>query len=378
MPEGTRLVLVGGGHSHALVLDALRRKPEPGLSTTLISPSASSPYSGMLPGHIAGLYPREAMHIDVRRLVEASGGRFVEDAALRIDARDRSVALAGGGSVDYDVLSLDIGITPDLSGLPGAERNAIAVKPIGDLLGKIDRLIAAARAADGPRRFVVVGGGAAGVCLAFAVERRLRVEARTSGRGPGALRISIVTAGALLPELNLRARRLARKRLAQIGIALSENDTAISVEPDAVILAGGERIASDATLVAVGAGAPELIARSGLPTDADGFLAIHPTLQAVGEDRIFGAGDCATSRTDPRPKAGVFAVRQGPVLARNLRLFHRGEPLEPFRPQTDWLVLISTADGRAIGARGAHLALEGRAVGWLKDRLDRDFLDRLA
>ncbi|WP_349369699.1 FAD-dependent oxidoreductase [Salinarimonas sp.] len=367
-----RLVLVGGGHTHALVLDALRARREPELDVTLVSPTDHSPYSGMLPGHIAGLYDRAAMHIDVRRLAEEAGGAFVPDSAERIDAQGRVLHTRGGAAIPYDALSLDIGVTPDLSAIAGAAEHAIAVKPIGDLLAKTDRLIAAARAPDGPRDLVVVGGGAAGLCLAFALAHRLRREAQGAG-----FRFSLVTAHALLPDLNDGARRIARSRLKAAGIALVENDRAAAVAPDRVTLASGREIASDATLVAVGAGAPPLIARSGLATDPRGFLAVRPTLQAVGDDAIFGAGDCATSVTDPRPKAGVFAVRQGPALAENLRRLARGEPLAPFQPQEDWLVLMSTADGRAIAARGRWLAWEGRAVWWLKDRIDRKFVEGL-
>ncbi|MGP9820617.1 FAD-dependent oxidoreductase [Salinarimonas sp. NSM] len=378
MAGKTRLVLAGGGHSHAIVLDALRRRPEPGLNVTLISPAVASPYSGMLPGHVAGIYSREAMHIDVRRLVSAAGGRFVEDAVARVDATARRVLIRGGAAIPYDLLSLDIGITPDLSAIAGADAHAIAVKPIGDLLAKLGRLIAAVREPDGPRDVAIVGGGAAGLCLAFALARRLRTEATDAGREAARLRLTLITAHALLPDLNARARRLARAALARADIALVENDRACAVSARAVTLASGREVASDATLVAVGAGAPELIARSGLATDAQGFLAVRPTLQAVGDDAIFGAGDCATSVGDPRPKAGVFAVRQGPVLVENLRRAARGAPLLPFQPQKDWLVLMSTADGRAIAARGRHLALEGRAVWWLKDRIDRRFVEGLA
>lgn len=370
----TRLVLVGGGHSHALVLDALRKRPEPGVALTLVSPSETSPYSGMLPGHVAGLYAREAMHIDVRRLVEQAGGRFVKGPAERIDTAAATVVLEDGERVPYDLVSLDIGITPDLSHVPGAERHAIAVKPIGDLLAKTDRLIAAVREPDGPRDVVVVGGGAAGLCLAFALARRLREEAGDAAR----LTLTLVTAHALLPELEDRARRIARARLAQASIALVENDRVARVEPETVILGSGRTIASQATLVAVGAAPPPLVARSELAADARGFLAVDATLRSVSDPRVFAAGDCAGSVTDPRPKAGVFAVRQGPILAENLRRAARGEPLVPYSPQKDWLVLMSTADGRAIAARGRHLALEGRLVWSLKDRIDRRFVQGLA
>lgn len=377
------LILVGGGHSHALVLDGLRRRPEPGLALTLVAPSEEAPYSGMLPGHVAGLYAHAEMHVEVARLAREAGGRFVRAAASGFDAQARAVVLETGERLPYDMLSIDIGITPDLSAISGADRHAVAVKPIGELLPKVRALREAARAPDGPRRFAVVGAGAAGVCLAFALAARLRKDAREEGRDASAVSVTLVSAHALLPELNPRGRRLARARLAASGIALVEDDGAVAVtppsegKPGSLGLASGRVLAMDAVLVAVGAKAPPALAGSGLPLTPEGYLAIRPTLQAVGRDEVFAAGDCASSITDPRPKAGVFAVRQGPVLERNLRAFARDEPLAVYKPQSRWLVAIATADGRAIAARGTF-AVEGRAAWWVKDWLDREFVRRFA
>lgn len=377
-----RLVLVGGGHSHAIVLDDLRRRREPGLAPTVIAPSPLAPYSGMLPGHVAGIYDHGAMHIDIASLAIEAGGRYVRAAARGFDAAARTVVLETGERIGYDILSIDIGITPDLSRIAGAAEHALAVKPIGDLLPKVERLVAAARAPEGPRRFAVVGAGAAGTCLAFALAARLRRDARETGRDPSAIAVSLISAHALLPELNPAARRHARARLAASGIALVEDDGAVAVagataeRPGLLTLASGRTLAADAVLVAVGAKAPPALRGSGLALTPDGFLAVRPTLQATSHDEVFGAGDCASSITDPRPKAGVFAVRQGPILARNLRRFARGEPLAVYAPQSRWLVVIATADGRAIAARGKSFALEGRLAWWLKDRLDRDFVAR--
>lgn len=364
------LVLVGGGHAHALVLRALIDEPEPGIAVTLIAPERHSPYSGMLPGHIAGLYAREEMHIDLARLTQRLGARFVEDKAVAFDAAARKVTLAGGEVLGFDVLSIDIGITPDIAAIKGAREHALAVKPIGDLLEKIDRLIASARTPEGPKRFAVVGGGAAGICLAFALAARLRAD----GRDRHGYDFLVVTAGDLLPEVNTLARRLVKRSLAGRGIALRTHARVRAVTGDGLVLEDGEAVAADAVLVTSHAMAPPVLANGDLARDEHGFLAIDETLRVIGQDAVFAAGDCATMIDHPRPKAGVFAVRQGAPLAANLRAALRGEPLRGYVPQRDWLMLIASADGRAVASRGAYFAYGGRLAWWLKDRIDQRFM----
>ncbi len=365
-----RLVLVGGGHAHALVMRGLIDAPEPGLAVTLVAPERHAPYSGMLPGHIAGIYSREEMHIDLTRLAGRLGAEFLREKAVGFDAASRQVILSGGGRLDYDILSIDIGITPDLDAIAGARDHALAVKPIGDLLEKIDRLVARARDRDGPRRFAIVGGGAAGICLAFALHERLRREIGDGAR----FSFVILTAGDLLPEANALARRLVARALARRGIAVHTQARVQAVTQEGVVLAGGASLAADAVLVTSHARAPEALARSDLKRDPRGFLAIDETLRVTGEDRVFAAGDCATMIAHPRPKAGVFAVRQAEPLLANIRAAHRGEPLRHYIPQKDWLMLVSSADGRAMAARGGYLAFSGRLAWWLKDRIDRRFM----
>jgi pyridine nucleotide-disulfide oxidoreductase family protein len=364
------LVLVGGGHAHALVLRALIDEPEPGIAITLVAPDRHSPYSGMLPGHIAGLYTRDEMHIDLARLAQRLGARFVEDKAVAFDGAARQVTLANGEVLSFDVLSIDIGITPDIAAIEGAREHALSVKPIGDLLEKTDRLIASARTPGGPKRFAVVGGGAAGICLAFALAARLRGG---DGEAHG-YDFVVVTAGELLPEVNTLARLLVKRALERRGIALRTHSRVRAVTRDGLVLEGGEPVAADAVLVTSHAKAPPVLANGDLARDERGFLAIDETLRVIGEDAVFAAGDCATMIDHPRPKAGVFAVRQGSPLARNLRAVLRGEPLQGYVPQKDWLMLIASADGRAIASRGAWLAYEGRLAWWLKDRIDQRFM----
>ncbi|MDQ4135883.1 MAG: FAD-dependent oxidoreductase [Pseudomonadota bacterium] len=372
-PARRRLVLVGGGHAHVLVLRDFARRAEPNVDLTLVTKDERTPYSGMLPGHVAGLYRRDAMHIDLSRLAERSGARLVHDEAVGFDRAGRRVLLKAGPSVPYDVLSIDIGITPDLSAIAGAREHALAVKPIGDFLDKWEELKARALGPGGPRRFAVVGGGAAGLCLVFAATAALRREAAERGLDVARFAFHLVSA-APPPELNAGMRRAVVRALERHGIVLHESEAAVAIDPDGVTLAGGRRIAADAALISTQAVPPPALRGSGLATEAHGFLALRPTLQVEGEDGVFAAGDCATVLAHPRPKAGVYAVRQGPALARNLRRCLRGEALLSFVPQERHLMILSTADGRAIAGRGAWLSYEGRAAWWLKDWIDRRFM----
>ena len=367
LPDASKhLLLAGGGHAHVFVLEAFARRPEPGLRLTLVAQDRFSPYSGMLPGHMAGLYRREEMHIDLERLARRCGAVLIEDDVRRIVPDARQVCLGSGEVLAYDLLSVDIGIVPDLTGIEGAAEHALTVKPIGSLLPKWDRLLADADRGDGPHRVAIVGGGIAGICLAFAAASRLRrmgAEITLIGAGPS-------------PEVNAGMARRVRHALKRRGVALLSGDPVVAIDRHGVILANGDSVAADAVLVSTHAAPPRVIREAALAKDGRGFLAIGPTLQVLGRDDVFAAGDCATMVAHPRPKAGVFAVRQGPVLARNLRRALRGKPLEAYVPQRDHLVLIGTGDGSAIGGRGRWLSFEGRWAWRLKDWLDRRFMRR--
>lgn len=366
---GKHLLLVGGGHAHVLVLEAFARDPEPGLHVTLVSKDPLTPYSGMLPGHLAGIYTRDEIHIDLERLARAGGAKLIRDEAIGFDAGNRRVRLKGGQEQSYDILSIDIGITPDLSGIAGADEHALVVKPIGRLLEQWDRLVERALEAKGPRSFAIVGGGAAGICLAFAVSAFFRT------RISDPVHVSLI-GESKAPGINPGMRRRIAQALKHRGIAVHTGDAAVGIEQDGVTLASGRHVPADAVLVSTHGAAPPVLAGTSWAKDDSGFLAIRPTLQILNDDAVFAAGDCATMVAHPRPKAGVFAVRQGPVLARNLRRAVRGDALESYIPQRDHLMLIATGDGRAIGGRGRFMAFEGRLAWRLKDFIDRRFMRR--
>jgi selenide,water dikinase len=373
--QHTELVLVGGGHAHVHVLDAFGRRPEPGVRLTLITRDLLTPYSGMLPGVIAGFYSREEAHIDLARLAAATDIRLIHGEAAGLDRKAKRVVLADGASVSYDMLSIDVGITSDLASVHGAAQHGIVVKPIGEFLAKFDHLRARCRQPDGPRRIAVVGGGAGGVELLLSLRTRLLAEAVADGRDPNTFSFALTTAGTLLPTHHKRVQAAFRRVLAARNIELHEHRPAVALESGLISFSDGSVLRADAVLLSTQAAPPAWFAGTGLTRDPGGFLFIDPTLQSLNDDNVFAAGDCATLFETPREKAGVFAVRAGPPLAENLRRHARGEATRPWRPQTRHLALISIGERYAVASRG-WLKAEGAWLWRLKDWIDRRWMRR--
>jgi selenide, water dikinase len=226
---------------------------------------------------------------------------------------------------------------------------------------------------DGPRRIAVIGGGAAGVELVLAARYGLRRDAERTGHDPNAFSFVLIAGGAVLPGQVARAQTLARDALDRAGVRVIEHDPALAMTPNTITLQSGRVVEMDATLVSTRAKAPQWLRNSGLTLDCDGFILTRTTLQAVGHDRIFAVGDCATIEGHPRPKSGVFAVRQGPAVTRNLANLMAGLPLQPHIPQSKFLSLISLGEKSAIASRGGWVASGRWAWAW-KDHIDRAFM----
>jgi selenide,water dikinase len=377
-PATTELVLVGGGHAHVQVLKSFGMQPVPGVRLTLVARDVETPYSGMLPGFIAGHYDHDACHIDLMKLAGFARARLIHGEAVGIDRSARMIMLRGRPPIRYDLLSLDIGSTPKAHDVPGAAEYATPVKPVDRLAGRWAALVKRVEATDRPLDLmppdlvpldlVVVGGGAAGVELALAVDHRFSGVPRRP-------RMTLVTRGELLAGHTGRVRAAFQRVLLERGVTVHDHADVVGVEPDAVVCADGRRIRFDEALWAVQAGAAPWLRQTGLELDDRGFVAVDATLRSVNDERVFAVGDVASVLPYPREKAGVFAVRQGPPLTANLRRALAGEALRPFKPQTNFLKLISTGDRYAVASRGRWSA-EGRWVWRLKDWIDRRFMEK--
>jgi selenide,water dikinase len=179
----------------------------------------------------------------------------------------------------------------------------------------------------------------------------------------------------LVPEMapaaraKLRSAMRRRRVEAQLGAAVTE------VGDGYVRLESGLEFATDAVVWVAGAAAPPWLAESGLACDERGFMLTNDLLQSPSHPNVLGAGDCVNELGHPLPKAGVFAVRAGPVLAANLRAVLAGRPLQPHIPKQRYLALISTGDRHAVGTWDGF-AVSGGWVWRVKDRIDRGWIAR--
>src|SRR4051812_16888870 len=366
LPIGQDLVLVGGGHAHVHVLKRFGMRPAPGVRVTLVTRDLETPYSGMLPGYVAGLYSFAECHIDLVRLARFAGARLIHDEAVGLDRAARHVLCRDHPAIRYDVVSLDIGSVPRRDDVPGAAEHAVAVKPI-DRFGRRWEALLARAAATRNLRLAVVGGGAGGIELALTAQHRL------AGLLDAAPEVTLVTREGLLPSHNRRVRDRLARLLEQRGIRVLTDTPVKSVEPGRLIAADGGAVAFDEALwVTEASGAPWL-ADTGLPLDERGFLLVDETLRSPGDGAVFAAGDVATMPAHRREKAGVYAVRAGPPLADNLRRALAGGTLRRAVPQKRALALIGTGDGRAVASRGP-LTAYGSGLWHLKDWIDRRWM----
>ena len=357
-PHRPTIALAGGGHAN---LYALRRTGElarRGFDVVLVDPSEHLHYSGMATGVLSGSYASGENRIGIRRLAERGGGRFVRGRVAEVLHRDRALLLEDGRTVRYDAVSFCLGSETRGAG------DTVPVKPVFNLEGVRKRLMAEEPAA--APRVVIVGGGAAG-CEVAANPARL---VREAGLG---VEITVVEAAPdLLPASPKAARRIMRGRLGELGVGVVMGRRAVAVEGGAVLEDGGE-IRADLTLAATGVVPPEVFGRSGLATGDDGALWVDRHLRSPNDPRIFGGGDAAAFRGGRLPRFGVYAVRQGPVLYRNLQAALRGEPLSSYRPQRRYLYVLDLGDGTGLAIYGP-LANRSRPALRLKHLIDRRFV----
>lgn len=374
-PITRELVLVGGGHAHVQVLRRFGMRPEPGVRVTLISRELHTPYSGMLPGLVAGHYAFDDAHIDLSPLARFAGARLLHDEVVGLDLDARRVLCRERPPVPWDVLAIDTGSAPSLAAA-GVPEHAVPVKPVSSFHARWQEVRCRVLASDTPLTVAVVGGGAGGVELIMSARHRLLGELGAAGRDPARLRFVLVTAGDdVLPTHNARVRGRYRRVLANAGVEVHLASEVVAADENGLTTRDGGRIAAEEVLWVTTAAAPAWPRESGLATDEAGFISVDACLQSVSHPGVFAAGDVAAVAPHPRPKSGVFAVRQGPPLTRNLRRALSGKALVPFTPQRQFLSLIGTGDRTAVASRGPF-AFQGRWVWAWKDWIDRRFIAR--
>lgn len=366
------VVLLGVGHTNAHVLRQWRMNPLPDARLTCISNFSIAMYSGMLPGTLAGLYEPDRMQIDLVRLCAAAGARLIVGETIGLDVPGRQVLMADRPPVPFDALSIGVGSTPRLEIADYDPFLALLIKPMQTFLPRLDAWLAAwaarRRPHNAPLRVAVAGAGAGGIEIAFCLPPRVAAAC-------GALcEVHLIDRNSqLLTAMPARVSRCVRRALEAKGVRLWLGKEVAALRQGAVTFRDGERLPVDLVLWATSAVAPPVLASLGLPAGSEGFLLTEPTLKSTADAPIFVVGDSGYCQQRPTPRAGVYAVRQGPILWENLGRTLRGEPLIEYRPQRGFLSLLATGDGRAIMAYKGFSA----HAGWcwrLKDRIDTRFM----
>ncbi|MGI0492386.1 FAD-dependent oxidoreductase [Alkalinema pantanalense CENA528] len=370
MAQTQRLVLIGGGHSHAIALRLWGMQPLPNVQVTLISDVTEAPYSGMLPGHLAGFYHHQDCHIDLRSLTQFANATLIVDTAISIDSNQKRVICQNHDPISFNILSIDIGSTPSIPQKPNLF--IIPAKPVPQFLTWWQTLCDRIQQTSHPTiTLSIIGGGVGGVELAFNLQARLRqlmdptqIQIHLFHRSPD-----------LLPQQSPWVQRYLQQLLQARQIQLHLNETVTTAIAPHVICASGLTVTCDASLWVTQATAPAWLKTTGLELDDRGFIAVNAALQSLSHPAIFAAGDIASLVDQPCPKAGVFAVRQGTPLLRNLRHALQGQPLQEYHPQTRYLSLIGTGDRSAVATWGRL----GWASPWCwqwKDWIDRRFMQQ--
>lgn len=368
------LVLIGGGHSHVAVLKSFGMNPIPGVRLTLIARDVQTPYSGMLPGYVAGHYSYDEAHIDLRPLTQFASARLYHGEAIGIDTVNRQVLCDNRPPVAYDLLSINIGSRPEISNVPGAAEFTTPVKPINRFVDRWQELSARVLEHPGPHRIAVVGAGAAGTEILLAIQFRLQTLLAEQQRESEQLEFHLVSKSArIMPAFPVGVSKRFEQVLLERGVNLHCGAEATGVGQHSLTLSNGETLALDEILWVTGASAPDWLRASGLAVDDAGFISANDFLQSTSHADIFAAGDIVNVVRHPRAKAGVFAVRQGKPLADNLRRALLSRPLKAFTPQKTLLALVSTGDKYAVASKaGWHL--QGALLWQWKDWIDRRWM----
>lgn len=363
------LVLVGGGHTHALLLKKLVIAPIDNLQVTLVSPNQHSPYSGMLPGLIAGHYTYQDIHIDLEKLTQCNHATFIRSKAKALDPDNRRLILEDNTSITYDLLSFDTGATPDLS-VPGSADYSIPVKPIDQFHERWAKLHQDIENTTQTSPFVItiIGTGAAGIELALAIQHKIKHD----HHHPISIQIVSRTKD-ILSGYPTRLKRYIHKQLTHADIRIIHDCDIIRVTPTQLFAKNGTIIESSAHVWCTQVRGAKWLEFTHLSLSQEGFIDVRPTLQTISHDNIFAVGDVSHFIHQPLPKAGVYAVRMVDTLYKNINAMAEKTPLIHFQPQQDFLSLLACGNKTAVGCKYG-ITIKGQWVWRLKDYIDRTFM----
>lgn len=362
------IVLLGIGHTNAHILRMWGRNPIPDTDLTCISDHGLVTYSGMLPAVLAGQVSTDEMEIDLVQLCASVGSRLITNRVTGLDAERQLLKFADRPSVPFDVLSIGIGSVPSMNGVHVEGESLVRIKPMQTFLDRLTQTVHQIPETRRPFRVCVTGAGVAGIEVVFCLPGFLK---RVTDRD---FTLQLITRGSeILPAVADSTRRRVERELSRRNVTLNLNTSVKKVEPQQVTLEDDSTVEADIVIWATGASAPPLLSCLDLPKDDQGFLATDSTLKSTSGVPVFAVGDTGTILQHKLPKAGVFAVRQGPILWENIQRILNAEPLHEYVPQSSFLKLINLGNGQAVG-EWKGFSFQGKAAMWLKDRIDSRFM----
>ena len=366
------ILLIGGGHTHVSVIRALSGKLPDTSSITLISESRKMPYSGMLPGYIAGHYATSECHIDLHNLCEKYNVRFLQQKVVTIDSAKKLISTNNGRKYEYDIASINIGGDPNTNYLSGVKEWGLPIKPIENFLKIIEEFFedALTKPVTEELHVRIIGGGASSVEVVLA----LRYKSKKLGLDN--IKFSLITDKTdILPTHPMPVRRKFHFLLLQNDIMTIYSTKVTRIEKNFIFNDQNEKLDSDLSILANGISAVSWPIESGLPSDSRGFIQTDNTLLVKGTEELFATGDSATIESYSYPKSGVYAVKQAATLASNICNLINSKPLHTYEPQTHSLALISAGKKTAVASSKFFYA-HGTWIWHLKNYIDKSFINK--
>lgn len=353
----TQVVLIGGGHTNALVARMLAMNPLSGTEITMVADNTFTPYSGMIPGYLAGYYDIRQAHIDLDHLCNWAGIKLIQASVTDVDPQNKLIFCQDRPEIPYDIASINIGSRPHIA-VKGSE-HTVGVKPIPGLLKRVDEMVPQS----GQIAITIIGGGPSGVESALALVRRFGATAAIT---------LVYNSNQVLPAMPAASRRIMEQLLRKQGISLIANATILEIQPNRLVTSKLP-VEFDICIDATNARPHPWLTRSRLPLGDQGFIKVDQNLEVAGCKGLFAAGDTITFAAAKLEKSGVHAVRQGKVMANNMRARLDNQPLQPYRPQETTLSLIGTPGEPVLLTKG-RLTFAAKGLWHFKEWIDQRFM----
>jgi len=358
------LIFAGAGHSHIHSIVNLDKFANAGIRITVVNRSEYHYYSGMGPGILSGFYNIDEVRFNIKEITENSGCRFIKGEVKMILPEENKIILSDNSELIYDLISFNTGSEVKPLKSSGDVKNLFTVKPVENIFLIRDRI----NGSSIKKNIVVIGGGAAGVEVASNICDLVYSSNRDA-------EISIITNEHLLSGYTRSFYHKSLRSLQIKGIKIYENKNVEMIDPQNILLSSGEILKYDIAVNASGIYPSRLFIDSKMKTGDDGGLIVNKYLQSMEYPGIFGGGDCITFAPEKLNKVGVYAVREGTTLFRNLQAYAAGFELEEFKPQKEYLTILNTGFKKGL-MFWKGLSFYGHPAFYFKYYLDSRFMKK--